>query len=321
MNYHTIKEDQVLKQLKTSKKGLTEAEASSRLKKYGLNELKKIRKLNAFKIFVSQYTSFLIIILIIAAALLLYINEWIDAIVILIIIILNSLFGFFQEYKAEKAIEKLRNMLVPKAKVLRDNKLEEINAKNLVPGDILILSEGDNIMADCRLLSADSLQVSEAALTGESVAEDKKTGILKLDTVLADRLNMLYQGTEVVKGQAKAIVVGTGMNTEFGKIAGMVQEIKQEKIPLKEKIDIFAKKLGFIAIGLIIIISLIGVFLGFEKIDMFMTAISLAVSAIPEGLPAVITIALALATRRMLKVKSLIRKLPAAETLGRATFK
>ena len=320
MEWHTLKEEQLLKELNTSKQGLSETEASSRLKKYGKNELRKIRKLNAIKILLSQFTSFLIIILFIAAVISGILGHWLDFSVIMAIILLNSLFGFFQEYKAEKAIEKLKQVLVTKAKVMRGGKVMEIDARKIVPGDIIVLEEGNKIMADARILSSESLQVNEASLTGESIAEDKKLGILNLEIVLADRTNMLYQGTEVVKGNGKAVVITTGMSTEFGKIAEMVQKVKQEKNPLRKKIDNFGKNLGFIAIGLIVLISIMGFLLGFDKLQIFMTAISLAVSAIPEGLPAVITICLALATQRMLKVNSLIRKLPAAETLGRATF-
>jgi len=320
MDYHSIKEEELLKQLKTDKNGLTSAEAGKRLNTYGPNELKKIRRFNAFKILAGQFTSFLIIILIIAAIISAIAGEVIDSIVIAVVIVINSFLGFNQEYKAERAIEKLKEMLVPKAKAMRNGKVEEIDARELVPGDILILEEGDNISADCRLLHSESLQVNEASLTGESIPEDKMPGILKARIDLADRTNMLYQGTQIVKGKGKAVVIATGMKTEFGKIAEMVQKVQQEENPLKEKINHFARILGIIAIVLIIAITLLGILVGFGALEMFMTSVSLAVSAIPEGLPAVITISLALATQRMLKVKSLIRKLPAAETLGRATY-
>lgn len=320
MEFHAIKEDELLKHFKAEKRGLTDEEATKRLNQYGPNELKKIRKLHAFKIFVRQFLSFLIIVLIIAAAISFIAGETADAFVILLIVVINSFLGFHQEYKAERAIENLKNMLVPKARVTRGGKVKEINASELVPGDILILEEGDNITADCRVLQSNSLQVNEAALTGESVAEDKFPSVLKAGVVLADRTNMLYQGTEIVKGNGTAVVVSTGMNTEFGKIAEMVQKIHSERNPLKERIDNFARKLGLIILALIVIVTLLGVTFGFEILVMFETAVSLAVSAIPEGLPAVITISLALATQRMLKVKSLVRKLPAAETLGRTTY-
>jgi len=320
MDFHAIKEGELLKQLKTEKQGLTDEEAAKRLKKYGLNELRKIRRLNAFKIFIRQFTSFLIIILIIAAVISFIAGERTDSFIIILIVFINSLFGFHQEYKAERAIENLKNMLVPKAKVIRKGKVQEINASELVPGDILILEEGDNITADCRILQSNSLQVNEASLTGESVPEGKSPSVLKLNTMLADRTNMLYQGTEIVKGNGSAVVVDTGMKTEFGKIAEMVQKIQSEGNPLKERIDSFARNLGIIILGLIAIVTILGISLGFETLIMFETAVSLAVSAIPEGLPAVITISLALATQRMLKVRSLVRKLPAAETLGRTTY-
>ena len=320
MDYHAIKEEELLKQLKTDKNGLTSEEAEKRLNTYGLNELKKIRKFNAFKILAGQFTSFLIIILIIAAIISAIAGEVIDAIVIAVVIVINSFLGFNQEYKAERAIEKLKEMLVPKAKAIRNGKVEEIDAKEVVPGDILVLEEGDNISADCRILSSESLQVNEASLTGESVPEDKRPEILAESIGLADRTNMLYQGTQIVKGKGKAVVIATGMKTEFGKIAEMVQKVQPEENPLKEKINHFGRVLGIIAIVLIIAITFLGILVGFGALEMFMISVSLAVSAIPEGLPAVITITLALATQRMLKVKSLIRKLPAAETLGRATY-
>jgi len=320
MDFHVIKEDELLKQLKASKSGLKEEDVKKRLRIYGKNKLRKIRHLNALKILLSQLTSFLIIILLIAAIISAILDHWLDFSVIMAIVVLNSLFGFFQEYKAEKAIQKLRQFLVPKSKVLRENKIIEIDAREIVPGDILILTEGDKIMADCRILEAENLQTNEAALTGESTPEEKKLGSIKLDTPIGDRKNMLYQGTEVVKGRCKALVVATGMKTEFGKVAELVQKVKVERNPLRKKLDSFARNLGLFILAVIAIISAIGFYFGFDKFQIFFTAVSLAVSAIPEGLPAVITITLALATQRMLKVNTLIRKLPAAETLGRATF-
>jgi len=317
--YHTIKEKEVLEKLNTSEKGLSENQAQKRLQKYGKNELVELRKFNAIKIFISQFFSLLIIILILAAGISASLGHWVDFYVIICIVVINSLFGFIQEYKAEKAIQKLKQMLVPKAKVLRDNKVIEVDSRTIVPGDILILSEGDKIMADARLISISSLKVSEAALTGESIPEEKTLGILKLTTPLGDRTNMIYQGTQIVNGSCKALVVATGMNTEYGKIASLVQEVEPEKNPLKKKLDQFAKKLAIITLIILAIIVGIGISAGFDKFEIFFTAVSLAVSVIPEGLPAVITISLALATQKMLKVNTLIRKLPASETLGRTT--
>ncbi len=320
MEWHSIKEEGLFKELKTSEKGLSNDEVLKRLKIYGLNEIKKTKKLNALKIFSSQFTSFLVIILFIAAVISLLLKHWIDMFTILAVIALNSIFGFFQEYKAEKTIDNLKQFLVPKAKILRENKVIEIDSRELVPGEILILEEGDKIMADARIISSEMLEVNEAALTGESVPQDKKAGTLKIETVLAERTNILFQGTGVVRGRCRAVVFATNMETEFGRIAQMVEKAEDVKTPLREKLDVFARNLGFIIIGIIIVVSLVGFALGFDKFQIFLTAVSLAVSAIPEGLPAVITITLALATQRMSKINTLIRKLPAAETLGRTTF-
>jgi len=320
VSWHAKKEAEILKDLKSSNKGLANKEARSRLEEYGKNELVKIRKLNILKIFGRQFVSFLILILVIAAVISAILKSWIDFSVIMAIVVLNSCFGFFQEYKAERAIENLKSMLVPKAKVLRDDKVIEIDARDIVPGDILVLSEGDKIMSDARIISSENLEVNEAALTGESNPRAKSSKVLKIDTTLAERVNMIYLGTEVVRGNCKALVVDTGMKTEFGKVAELVQKVEPERNPLIEKINIFARKIGIVILTVIVLISAMGFVLGFDKLQIFLTAVSLAVSAIPEGLPAVITISLALATQRMLKVNSLIRKLPAAETLGRATI-
>jgi Ca2+-transporting ATPase len=320
MRWHVKKEEEIVGELKSSEKGLTEKEAKVRLVKYGKNELVKIRKLNALRIFLRQYASFLVLILFLAAVVSAVLQHWIDFGVILAVVILNSMFGFFQEYKAERAIEKLKEMLISTARVLRNNKVEEIDSREIVPGDILVLREGDRIMADARLLRSENLQTNEAPLTGDSMPQDKKTGRLGADVVLGDRVNMVYKGTEIVRGGARAIVVSSGMDTEFGKIAEMVQRVEPEKNPLKKRLDSFAKVLGIVALVLIGFVVVVGIALGFGRLQIFLTGVSLAVSTIPEGLPAVITIGLAFATQRMLKMKSLVRKLPAAETLGRATF-
>ncbi len=320
MDWHTLPKKEVIEKTHSSLDGLTQGQVSARLKQFGLNRLKKTRHFNALKIFLSQFKSFLIIILIFAAILSYFMESVIDSIVILAIIILNSGLGFSQEYKAEKAIQSLKKLMVPIAKVFREGKLVKVNSSGVVPGDILILREGDKIVADARILESNGLKVNEAALTGESVSEEKISEFLKSSVPLADRVNMLYQGTQVVSGNGKAIVVRTGMTTELGKISGLVQEVKAEKNPFKEKLDSFAKKIGiFILIlsGLVIGLLLLE---GAEIFQSFLVAVSLAVSAIPEGLPAVISLGLAFATRRMIKRNVLIRKLPASETLGRATI-
>lgn len=319
IDWHSLSKKEVLTRLESNEMGLKEEEAQLRLEKYGPNQLREIRKVRASTIFLRQFHSILIYILIIAAVVSASLGNWLDAWAISAIVVLNSFIGFIQEYKAEKAIEHLKSMLVPQAKVFRKGKLREIAATEIVPGDILAFYEGDKIMADARVIDCQDLQASEAALTGESMPEDKRIAEVELETPLAGRMDMVYMGTSIVRGSGKAVVTATGMQTEFGKIAGLVQRVKPSRTPLQEKLDVFAKKLGLFIIVLCIAIVAIGVALGFDKLEMFLTGVSLVVSAIPEGLPAVIVICLALTVQRMLRIKSLIRKLPASETLGRTT--
>jgi Ca2+-transporting ATPase len=271
MNWHVKKEAEIVGELKSSEKGLTEKEAKARILKYGKNELVKIRKLNALKIFLRQYASFLVLILFLAAVVSAVLQHWIDFGVILAVVILNSMFGFFQEYKAERAIERLKEMLISTARVLRNNKVEEIDSREIVPGDILVLREGDRIMADARLLRSENLQTNEAPLTGDSMPQDKKTGRLGADVVLGDRVNMVYKGTEIVRGHARTIVVSSGMDTEFGKIAELVQRVEPEKNPLRERLDSFAKVLGIVALVLIGFVVVLGIVLGFERCCFYYT--------------------------------------------------
>ncbi len=319
MDYHTLSTKDIIEKFNSSKRGLDNEEVNLRLRKYGENKLVRIRHFNALKIFLSQFKSFLIIILIFAAVLSILMHSIIDSVVIFAILLINAGLGFSQEYKAEKAIEELKKMMVPVSKVLRNGKLIKINSKNIVPGDILILREGDKIMADARILESDGLKVNESALTGESVADEKYIKILNANVPLADRTNMVYQGTQVVIGSAKAMVVDTGMRTELGKISELVQKVKSEQNPFKKKLDSFAKKIGIFILILAAIIVGIMLLEGGEIFNSLLVAVSLAVSAIPEGLPAVISLGLAFATKKMMKKNVLIRKLPASETLGRVT--
>jgi Ca2+-transporting ATPase len=319
MDYHALSRKEVLEEFGSNEKGLGKEEIAKKLAKYGENKLIKTRHFNALKVFFNQFKSFLILILIFAAVLSIFMKSVVDAVVIFAIILLNAGLGFSQEYKAEKAIKELKKIMVPKAKVFRNGRVMEIDSKKIVPGDILVLGEGDKIMADARILSLDGLKINESSLTGESVSEEKTFKKLSSNVPLADRTNMIYQGTTVVFGSAKALVVNTGMKTELGKISGLVQEVKAEKNPFKEKLDVFAKRIGiFILILSVIIVGLL-IFDGVEIFQSFLVAVSLAVSAIPEGLPAVISLGFAFATRRMLRNKVLVRKLPASETLGRTT--
>ncbi len=319
IEWHALDNKKTLELLNTNRKGLSNEEASKRIELYGKNELKGTDKVKPWLMFLQQFNSFFIYLLLIAILISAFLGHWIDFFVILAIILLNSFIGFFQNYRAEKAIENLKKSLVPKARVLRNNIIYEISASGVVPGDIIHLQEGDRVVADIRVIESRELRVNEAVLTGESLPISKIANEIKEETVLAERINMVYSGTSVVQGSGYGVVIATGMNTEFGKIASMVQEVKREKTPLQEKLDSFAKKIGIVAIILCLLIAVLGISLGMDKLQMFFTAVSIAVAAVPEGLPAVITICLAIAVKRMYKVNCLIRKLPAAETLGRVT--
>jgi len=320
IDWHAVDKKEVLKELASDENGISEQESSLRLKKYGKNEIREIRRLSALMIFLQQFKSIFILILILAAVFSFFIKHYIDFSVIMIIVLLNSIIGFFQQYRAERIISEMKEFLVPKVKVLRKNKMTEIYSTQLVPGDILIVSEGDKIMADCRILHENMIEVNEAILTGESFPQIKSSIALKTETELADRENMLYTGTTVARGNAKAVVVATGMDTEFGKIAKLVQKPKIEKTPLELKLDQFSKKVAVLIIIFAAITVLIGIFRKEEIGHMILTGIALAVAVIPEGIPAVIAITLALAIGRLQKNNSLVRKLPAAETLGRTTI-
>ncbi len=319
MDWHALSAKEVIEKLSSSEQGLNKQQVEERLKQYGENKLIKIRKFNALKIFINQFKSFFIIILIFAAILSVIMKSFLDSAVIFAILIVNAGLGFFQEYKAEKAIDDLKKMMIPEAKVLREGRIVQISSEKIVPGDILVLKEGDSVMADARILSTEGLKVIESSLTGESFPETKVSRRLDISIPLADRINMVYQGTQTVVGYCRAIVVSTGMNTELGKISGLVQEIKSEENPFKKKLDSFARKLGiFILLLSVLVISML-VLVGNEFIDSLLVTISLAISAIPEGMPAVISLCLAFATRRMLKHNVLVRKLSASETLGRVS--
>ena len=318
-DWHTLKKEETLELLNSSENGLSEEEAKKRLKKYGQNSSKEISRAKPFFIFLEQFKSVFILILLFAAVFSLFIEHYIDFYVIMAIVFINSAIGFAQQYKAEKAISEMKKMLVPKARVFRDWQLIELDSRELVPGDIVQLNEGDRVVADCRIIHETELRTNEAVLTGESFPQKKTSSPMKLETELADREDMLYMGTTIVTGNCKAIVVTTGMSTEFGKIAKFVQTIKEEQTPLQKKLDDFSKKVAIGVLILAFITTLLGIFRGEEAHHMILTGISLAVSVIPEGIPAVIAITLALAIKRMEKSNSLIRKLPAAETLGRTT--
>jgi Ca2+-transporting ATPase len=312
--------DDALSSLNSGRDGLEPPEARKRLGRYGANELAEKKAVSPWALFLEQFKSFLIIILIIAVVLSAVLGEVADAVIIGIIILFASGLGFFQEYRAERAMEALRRMAAPTASVRREGKEVEIPARELVPGDIIILRTGDKIAADARLIEAVNLKTSEAPLTGESTPVEKKDGVIGGEAPVADRRNMVYMGTAVIDGRGSAIVTGTGMTTEFGKIASLLQAVKPERTPLEINLDRIGKWIAIGALVLCFVLAGLGVLRGHEVLEMFIWGIALAVAAVPEALPAVVTISLALGVRRMAKRHALIRKLPAVETLGSTTF-
>ncbi len=314
-DYHKMTAEQAIKELGSSDKGLSSKEAAIRLAKYGLNELRQKKGPGPLSIFAAQFRSPLIIILIIAAAISYFLESMLDAVVILLIVILNSILGFVQEYRAEKAMEALKRLVSSRSVVIRDGKSMDIDASMLVPGDIATIEQGQKVPADMRLLEVSSLEVNEAALTGESMPVKKMTGICE-GKALADRKNLAYMGTVVTYGRAKALVLETGMRTEMGKIAQMIQGEETPQTPLQKRLANFGRKIGILVIAITALVFAIGLFRGEPAVGMFMTSVALAVAAVPEGLPAVVTITLAFGLKRMAKKNAIVRKLPAVETLG-----
>jgi len=314
--YYDEAADAVLKTLNTSEAGLSSKDAENRLEKYGKNELKEEEKTSVVKLFLSQFKSFLILILMAAALVSGFLGELVDAFVILFTVVLAGVLGFVQEYRAEESIKLLKSLTSPEALVIRDGKEVKVPSSLLVPGDILILQAGDRIPADARLLEALSLKVDESSLTGESVAVEKSTSVFPPETPQPDRKNMVYTGTSVTYGRGKAVITATGMSTAFGKLAGLLGDIERERTPLQEKLDQFGRWLGTATLIVVAFVAILGIFQGFDPFEMFLWGVALAVAAIPEALPAVVTVGLALGVRRMVKRHALIRKLPSVETLG-----
>jgi P-type Ca2+ transporter type 2C len=314
--YYSYSEEETIKLLKTSRKGLTKQEAEHRLQVYGLNELKAEKGISPFRIFLEQFSSPLIWILLFALLVSLFLKEATDAIVIGLIVILNAILGFMQEYRAEKSIEALKRMASPQAKVIRDGKEQKIESKYLVPGDLIVLETGDKVPADSRLIEIHSLDTHEAALTGESLPIKKDITKLAEKTPLADQKNMVFASTIISKGRGQAIVTFTGMLTQVGKIAKLIKEAHEKQTPLQKKLRELGKYLTIAVIVVAIVVFLAGIFTGQAASVMLLTSIALAVAAIPEGLPAVITISLALGVQKMVKKNALVRKLPSVETLG-----
>lgn len=306
--------------LNSSPKGLSEAEVAGRRKESGPNELQTAPPRSRLSIFLSQFKDLMILILVIAAGISFAADELTDGFVILAIVLGNALIGYFQEYNAEKAVQMLQKMAAQQAMVLREGSYQHLDAVELVPGDVILLNAGDIVPADARLFEISSLKTEEAALTGESHAIDKTLHPIDKDDLLpGDQLNMVFKGTIVSNGTAKAVVTATGMDTEIGKIAGLLQG-ENPKTPLQVRLARFSKQLALIVFVICLLIFAYGVWRGEAPMQMFMTALSLAVAALPEALPAVITIALARGAARMVQNKALVRRLPAVETLGSVTY-
>ncbi len=310
--------NEILQELDVDEKnGLSSTEALRRLEKYGKNKLETKKKKTLFKQFLSQLKDVMIYILIIAAIISAFLGEISDALIILLVIIINAVIGVIQESKAEKALDALKELSTPKALVKRDGSLKEILSEDIVPGDIVIIDAGRYIPGDLRLIDTANLKIEESAFTGESVPSEKDASFLPDKEIpIGDQNNMAFMSTLATYGRGVGVIVGTGMNTEIGKIAKMIEQEENDETPLQKKLSELGKILGFLAVGICILIFIISFFQGRDLLEMFLTSISLAVAAIPEGLPAIVAIVLALGVQRMVKKNAIIRKLPAVETLG-----
>ena len=315
-SWHAVSAEEALNALNSNEKGLSQEEAQKRLVQYGPNELKKEKGTSPIKMFLEQFADILIIILLVATGLSLFLGEITDAIVIIAIVFATAILGFVEEFRSEKAVEALKKMAAPTAIVLRDGKEIKVQTGELVPGDIILLYTGDKVPADSRLLEVFNLKVDEAPLTGESSPVNKNAAPISAEAPVNDRQNMVFSGTIAVYGRAKAVVTSTGMNTEFGKIAKMVQITEHEETPLEKRMASVGKWIGLLSVGVCLAVAVIGIVEGRNIFSMILWGVSLAVAAVPEALPAIVTGALAVGMYRMARVNTIVRKLPAVETLG-----
>lgn len=320
MPWYNLEVSQVLQKLRTSERGLTEQEANSRLSQYGPNLLAEEDRTSKLKILLHQFTSPLIYILIIAGMVTLLLQEYVDAAVIIAVVVLNAAIGYVQEFKAEESMRALKQMVLPRARVIRDGTERDIPSQKLVPGDIVLLTSGGKVPADLRLLRTVELKVEEAALTGESIPVDKGIApIEEANLTPGDQTNMAFMGTIVVSGRGTGVVVETGARSVLGQIAEEVKQVEVLKTPLQDKLQRFAKFIGLFVIAFSVLVFAVGISYGEKVSEMFMVAVALAVSAIPEGLPVAVTIAMAIGVARMARRNAIVRKLPAVETLGSTT--
>lgn len=315
--WHSFRISELLNELGTEPgRGLSPEEASDRLKQYGPNELHKEAGVRPIAIFVAQFRSLVIWVLIGAAAVSIALGETVDGLAIAVIVLVNALFGFYQEFRAERAAAALARLVAPRARVVRDNHSLMVPAAEVVPGDILLLEPGDIIAADARLIEAERLRAEEAPLTGESQPVWKTADVRAADTPLADRSNMVFLATTVAAGTGRAVVVATGMETEVGQIAGLLESAVAGETPLRKRLDLVGRRLLWACFAIVVVVFLLGLLRSMPLFELFLTSVSLAVAAIPEGLPAVVTVALALGTQRMARRNALVKHLPAVETLG-----
>jgi Ca2+-transporting ATPase len=336
MGWHDREIEDIQEELESSQEGLSEEEASKRLEEEGKNVIESGEEVSPLKIFLNQFNDFLIYLLIAAALVSLGVGflpghspEYTDAALIFLILIANGIFGFVQDYKAEKSIQALKDLSTPDATVLRGGEKKQIDSRNVVPGDVIFLEQGDAIPADARVLDSNSLETDESALTGESANVSKTSGVLDEETPLAERENMVFKNTTVVKGRGKALVAETGMGTQVGDIAEQIESAEDKKTPFQEEVDTLGRKIGYGILGIIAVVALVqtyttaGGFQGItvtELVPVILVAITLAVAAVPEGLPAVVTLTLALGSKKMLKKDALVRRLPVVESLGSVDY-
>ncbi len=317
--WHSVSSESLFAALGTAREGISSLEAARRLQTGGRNELRETKRVRPWRIFLRQFGGLLVGILFVAAIISAVFGDWLDAVAILAIIFLNALVGFYQELSAEKSIAALRRMAAPNARVRREGKLLLIPAAEVVRGDVLELESGDLVAADARLIEAASLRCVEAALTGESAPVLKAVCTLEAETALADQENMIFMGTSVAGGVGKGVVVATGMATEIGRVATLIETAAEEETPLQRKLERLGRMLVWASLAIVLMLFLIGWFRGLNLFSLFLTSVSLAVAAVPEGLPTVVTLALALGVMRMARRKALVRRLPAVETLGATT--
>jgi P-type Ca2+ transporter type 2C len=315
-SWHSLTIEQTFNHLKSSPNGLSSDEAARRLAEFGPNEVQSAGRVSAWSILLDQFKNVLIIILLLATALSAFLGHGVEAIAITVIVLFAVLLGFIQEYRAERAIEALREMAAPAATVIRSAREDRVPARDLVPGDVILLATGDRVPADARLIEIHNLQTVEAPLTGESAPVEKHSYPLEEHLPTGDRKNIAFAGTAVTYGRGRALVVATAMATEFGKIARMLQEVETVKTPLQENLDRIGKSLARAAFAVVIVIVVLGLFRGQPFIEMLIFGVALAVAVVPEALPAVVTISLALGVKRMVRRNALVRRLPAVETLG-----